>query len=150
MRGRKPKPTKLRLIQGNPGKRSINKDEPKFTAGTPDCPDHLDTVAKKEWHRITAELDAQGLLRKVDRAAIASYCTLWSRYVKCERVLAKSSLREVVKGKVQNHGLLRESRACQRDMMKIIVEYGFTASSTTRIHATPTNPDEDKDKGFFG
>jgi len=150
MRGRKPKPTRLRLIQGNPGKRPFNKREPKFTAGAPDCPDHLDTVAKKEWYRITAELAAQGLLTKMDRAALSSYCTLWSRHVKCERVLAKSSLREIIKGRVQNHGLLRESRACLRDMNKIGVEFGFTASSRTRIQATPTNPDEEKDKEFFG
>jgi len=138
------------MLLGNPGKRRINKSEPKFSPGAPDCPDHLDTLAKQEWYRITAELDAQGILTKVDRAPLASYCTLWSRYVKIERILEKSSLREVVKGRVQNHGLLRESRNCQHDMVKIAGLYGFTPSDRTRIQATHPGDDDEKEKGFFG
>jgi len=150
MKGRKPKPSALRLLQGNPGRRPYNNREPKFSPGAPDCPPHLDALGRQEWFRVTAELDAQNLLTKVDRGAISIYCSNWSRYVKCERILDKSSMREVVKGRVQNHGLLRVSNACQDRMMKVIVEYGFTASSRTRIHASARGDQDDVDDKFFG
>jgi hypothetical protein len=41
MRGRKPKPTALKRLDGNPGKRGYNHDEPVLPEGLPDCPGHL-------------------------------------------------------------------------------------------------------------
>lgn len=38
MRGRKPKPTHLKLLEGNPGHRPINGAEPKPNPGLPTCP----------------------------------------------------------------------------------------------------------------
>ncbi|MDV7837578.1 phage terminase small subunit P27 family, partial [Pseudomonas aeruginosa] len=41
-RGRKPKPTAKKALAGNPGKRALNKDEPKFSDVTDiDAPGHL-------------------------------------------------------------------------------------------------------------
>ena len=37
-RGRKPKPTALKLLEGNPGNRPLNIAEPRPT-GVPNCPD---------------------------------------------------------------------------------------------------------------
>ena len=52
MRGRKPKPTVLKLLDGNPGKRTINDREPTAAGGIPELPDWLDDEAKAEWYRI--------------------------------------------------------------------------------------------------
>ena len=61
MAGRKPKPTEMKRAQGNPGRRPLNNNEPKPT-GIPQCPSHLNEVAKREWRRIAPELIALGLL----------------------------------------------------------------------------------------
>ncbi len=37
MAGRKPKPTALKELEGNPGKRKLNKKEPIPGKGMPDC-----------------------------------------------------------------------------------------------------------------
>ncbi len=55
MRGRKPKPTRLKIIDGNPGKRPIRGDEPQPPKGQPSCPAHLSPTAKLtrrggRWH----------------------------------------------------------------------------------------------------
>ena len=71
MRGRKPKPTALKLIEGNPGKRAINGQEPMPPASLPDCPQHLTTEARAEWQRLAEILNGIGLLTQVDRAAMA-------------------------------------------------------------------------------
>lgn len=38
MAGRKPKPTALKKLEGNPGKRKLNTKEPVPAKGMPDCP----------------------------------------------------------------------------------------------------------------
>jgi len=49
MRGRKPKPTQLKLLEGNRGHRPINGAEPKPPGAQPTCPTHLSPTAKAEW-----------------------------------------------------------------------------------------------------
>ena len=41
MRGRKPTPTRLKLIHGNPGNRPLNPNKPEPRAAIPTCPSHL-------------------------------------------------------------------------------------------------------------
>lgn len=41
MAGRKPKPTAIKELEGNPGKRKLNKKEPKPDKGMPVCPEWL-------------------------------------------------------------------------------------------------------------
>ena len=52
MAGRKPKPTAVKKMEGNPGKRKLNTKEPVPAKGMPVCPDWLMPEAKKEWERL--------------------------------------------------------------------------------------------------
>ena len=47
-RGRKPKPTALKVLEGNPGKRPLNENEPKPENKAPRCPSWLEQEAKNE------------------------------------------------------------------------------------------------------
>jgi P27 family predicted phage terminase small subunit len=73
MKGRKPKPTYLKILEGNPGKRPL-KEHPKPEPIAPSCPYWLSPRAKSEWRRIAPELEKLGLLTKLDRTALAGYC----------------------------------------------------------------------------
>lgn len=46
-RGRKPKPTAMKELEGNPGKHPLNTSEPKPTKKAPACPKWLEPEAKK-------------------------------------------------------------------------------------------------------
>ena len=59
-RGRKPKPTALKVLEGNPGKRPMNMNEPVPPKGTVKCPAWLEPEAKKEWKRLASSLEAMG------------------------------------------------------------------------------------------
>lgn len=48
MAGRKPKPTARKTLEGNPGKRKINKKEPIPVKGILTCPEWLLPEAKME------------------------------------------------------------------------------------------------------
>ena len=50
-RGRKPKPTHLKLIEGNPGKRPIRTGPERPVTTMPEPPDHLNADARTEWDR---------------------------------------------------------------------------------------------------
>src|SRR4029077_11756272 len=89
MRGRKPKPTVLKLLDGNPGKRRINDREPASIPGFPEMPDWLDDEAKAEWNRIIPELHEMGVLSRADRPALTGYCNAWSRWVHAEGQVRK-------------------------------------------------------------
>ena len=69
--GRKPKPTAIKKLEGNPGKRQLNENEPKPVKKAPKCPMWLETEAKKEWRRTARQLEDLGILTEVDMAAFA-------------------------------------------------------------------------------
>jgi P27 family predicted phage terminase small subunit len=86
-RGGKPKPTAIRRLEGNPGNRAYNHDEPVPPSTLPDCPDHLNPEAQSEWHRLAQVLHQMGVLTFVDRAALAAYCQCYGRWVEAEEKL---------------------------------------------------------------
>ncbi len=144
MRGRKLKPTKLKELAGNPGKRAINAKEPKPNVEIPTCPNHLTGVAHQEWDRVTKELQAMGVIARIDRAVLAAYCTAYKDYVKAENKLKKEG--EVIiyeSGNLaQNPWVGIKNRAIER-MVKIAAEFGMTPSSRGRLEVqTPTEEDE--------
>jgi P27 family predicted phage terminase small subunit len=144
MAGRKPKPTQLKELNGNPGKRPLNRNEPKFS-GTPTCPKHLDKVARAEWKRLSAELTANGLLTTVDRAALAGYCSAWARWVAAElKIQTDGTVINSPKSgyPIQNPHVGIANTALDQ-MRKFAVEFGMTPSSRSRINVAdaPTSGD---------
>ena len=71
-RGRKPTPTAIKMLEGNPGKRALNNNEPKPAKKAPRCPSWLEDEAKKEWKRMGKILEQMGLLTDMDMAAGAT------------------------------------------------------------------------------
>ena len=69
MAGRKPKPTAIKKLEGNPGKRKLNTKEPIPAKGMPECPQWLLAEAKKEWERLADLMNQMGVLTEVDMAA---------------------------------------------------------------------------------
>ena len=68
-RGRKPKPTAMKELEGNPGKHPLNTSEPKPNKKAPACPKWLEPEAKKEWRRLAKQMEAIGILTEVDHPA---------------------------------------------------------------------------------
>ena len=87
--GRPPKPTALKLLTGNAGKRPLPENEPApvVPSRLPPPPKHLSDEAKSEWRRMGRELLRLGLLTTIDRAEFALYCQAWGRWVEAEEAL---------------------------------------------------------------
>ena len=134
MRGRKPKPTAVKIMEGNLGKRKIRGDEPKPPGSLPDCPEHLSTEAKAEWHRIAKSLNVIGLLTQVDRATMAAYCQCWGRWVEAEQKLAETpAILRTPAGYIQQSPWLSISNKQLELMARYMTELGLTPASRSRL-----------------
>ena len=133
-RGRKPKPTALKIAEGNPGKRRINGQEPKPPGSLPDCPPHLSAVAREEWNRIAASLNRIGLLTQVDRTTMAGYCQCYGRWVEAELKLAETpAILRMPSGYIQQSPWLTIAHKQLELMAKYMAELGLTPASRSRL-----------------
>lgn len=145
--GRKPVPTRLRLARGS--RRPINLNEPKPKACKPRCPSHLSDEAKAEWKRISVHLAREGLLTQLDRTALALYCQAYGRWVEAEAKAVEHGL--VVKttnGNAIPNPYLGVANKAAKQMLEILVEFGMTPSSRTRVTAVE-EPDAGDPKARF-
>lgn len=139
--GRKPKPTALKIISGNPGKRPLKEIEQKFKASRLEMPDFLNAEAKEEWRRTFELLFNAGIVTDADRAALAAYCQSYGIWVQAERELQKLQQTNVLNGLILEtkygnfiqHPMLGIANKARADMVKYAVEFGMTASSRSRI-----------------
>uniref|UniRef100_A0A6M3KE66 Putative terminase n=1 Tax=viral metagenome TaxID=1070528 RepID=A0A6M3KE66_9ZZZZ len=131
MRGRKTKPTHLKIVTGNPGHRPLNENEPQPAKVMPECPSHLDTGAKKEWKRVAPMLFQIGVLSEIDGTMLATYCQLYSDWVKVSKEKKKKDF-ELVNGGRQNSLMLIQA-ALVKDIRSMCSEFGMTPSSRGRL-----------------
>ncbi len=102
-RGPLPKPAVLKLLEGNPGKRSLDlSDGVNPRVAIPTFPKHLGPEARKEWKRITPLLEELGLISGLDRAALALYCQAAGRLAELETAFNGKVDRLVEAGKSKN------------------------------------------------
>ena len=135
-RGPSPKPTALKKAEGNPGKRKLNEQEPKPVPGVPQCPDHLDAVAKKEWARLSEILLAMRVLTEADYIALGNLCQAYSTLIDAQRHLNKGGiLFKTPNGYIQQNPLLAIIRTQMHIVNDLLREFGLTPSSRTRLIA---------------
>ena len=139
-RGPAPKPSSLKLVQGNPGRRPVADGEPTPEVVAPDCPGHLLAEARGEWDRIMPFLLRYRLVTEIDTAALALYCQAYGRWQEAERRIAE--MREkggdglLVKAPsgypIQNPYLAIANRAME-DCHKYLQQFGLSPSARTRV-----------------
>jgi P27 family predicted phage terminase small subunit len=150
VRGRKPKPTVLKIREGNPGKRALNDREPTPADGVPDRPEMLIGEAAAEWDRVSQVLAEMGLLTRADRSALAAYCTAYARWLQAEEQVAKfgTIVKSPEKGFPMKSPYLTVADQALETMRKFMVEFGLTPSSRSRIRLPGHGPAEDEFDAF--
>ncbi len=140
-RGRKPKPTALKVLEGNPGKRPLNTNEPIPPKGTIKCPNWLMPEAKKEWKRLAPALEAMGVLTVADEKAFAGYCQAYARWREAEEFITQhGSIFKTPSGYVQQVPKVSIAQQNLKIMQSICSEFGLTPATRARIIAG--GPDE--------
>ncbi len=143
-RGRKPKPTAIKQLEGNPGKRELNKYEPKPEKKAPRCPAWLDSEAKKEWRRMAKQLEELGILTEVDMAAFAGYCQTYARWKEAEEFISKhGTIVKTPSGYWQQVPQVSIAQTYLKIMNRFCEQFGLTPSSRSRIVADKAMESED-------
>jgi len=147
MAGRKPKPTAVKKLEGNPGKRKLNTREPMPDKGMPDCPKWLLPDAKEEWNRLCEKLNQMGVLTDIDRAAFAAYCQSYARWKEAqEHINSEGATYETEKGMQRPNPYVAICNTEQRLMMSAASEFGLTPSARSRIMAASSLNKNDVDE----
>jgi len=145
MKGRKPSPTALKMIMGNPGKKRLKVGEPKPESDIPTPPEHLDEYAREEWYRLATGLYNLGILYDIDRAIFANYCIKYSEVRACHEILNHMAaedreaafLDKKPSGIVCEQALRKIADQAALDMLKFGAEFGLTPSSRVRLAIDP-------------
>jgi len=147
MKGRKPTPTALRLLRGNPRKHPVNAKEPKpASLENLEPPEWLDDAAKIEWRRIAPMLARLGVLTETDADALCAYCesfTTWK--IATKRIRQFGMVVKVGKGGIEIPVIspyVKIAHHAMAQMKSFLTEFGMTPSSRARIHtAAPDTPE---------
>lgn len=128
MRGRKPKPTALKIIAGNPGKRALPGNEP-IPEGDAEMPDWLSDGARKVWGELAPGLEDMGVLTSGDSESFAMYCT------------------EVAAYRADPAGTTVGAKAL---IARLGGEFGWSPATRARIAARPVTDPVEAEKRAFG
>jgi P27 family predicted phage terminase small subunit len=136
VRGRRPKPTRIKALTGNPGKRPLNIHEPRPEPALPACPRELSPSVQQEWARLTAELSKLNLITNLDRGALATYCGAYAMWAEAMEQIQKygTMVKSPTGFPIQSPYLAIVNRQAEI-MMRIASEFGFTPASRSRITA---------------
>ena len=150
--GRKPKPTAIKILEGNPGKRPLNRSEIVFPKKAPPCPDWLDDDAKREWRRLAGTMEAMGVLTKADLAAFAVYCDAYSKWKEATEFINQHGQIFQVKasGYIQQVPQVSIAQTYAKLMMNIATEFGLTPAARSRIVAAGADCAEDEMDKLLG
>ena len=130
----KRKPHAIKVIEDSRWKDTDS--EPNVEPAIPTMPQHIvnDEEAKKEWKRIAPLLKNAGLLTLIDRAALAAYCQLWSRWSSAENnILTNGVIIPAPSGYPIVNPALSIANSSMKLMVKFLGEFGMSPSSRTRV-----------------
>jgi P27 family predicted phage terminase small subunit len=157
LRGPAPKPTALKLLQGNAGHRALNAAEPKPVEQAPPCPRYIrdDPEAAKEWKRLTPILLRMRVLTEADATVLASLCLTHSHLLR-----NLDAMRKLNQGKSGIAGMVLQTKtgylaanqiylnvtAAIDQELKLCRELGLTPSARSRIQTAGAEKQQPENK----
>lgn len=143
------KPTALKLIEGNKGKRALSKNEPDPEyLNNLSAPEFLSADAAAVWDEIVPNLRQARMLTKVDVPMLAMGCNAIAQY----RAAAKQVGADLVKAKMVaplegdgpavptgehvNPWLIVQSMSFKQ-AMAVFVQFGMSPAARTRVAVNP-------------
>ena len=118
-RGPKPTPTPILKLRGS--WRGKDRPDADLQPNLPKMPSRLSPAAKAEWKRRVPELDALGVLQKVDVTILAMYCRDFVEWDAACREIDKLKSQFISVGREVSAGgvVLKPGRVCQHPLFAI-------------------------------
>jgi P27 family predicted phage terminase small subunit len=140
MPGPPPKPTALRIYEGNRSHRPLPDREPTPLTGEPEMPRHLDAQARREWRRLVPLLLSMRVLSAADGVALGILCQAYSTLIRAQSLMLRSAkgsasalLMKTPSGYVMQSPLLAIINTQAEIVNRQLQQFGMTPASRTRV-----------------
>lgn len=136
------KPTALKLVTGNPGKRALPKHEPQFKKGVGQPPESLDSVGMQCWKRLAILLDRTGVLTAPDELALERMCDAYADIQACKALIERDGRTYTTTAPdgnklIKQNPAVAQLRAADALFKSYLTEFGLTPAARSKVHATP-------------
>lgn len=140
MKGRKPKDLALKLLQGNPGRRSLEGNAAAFVVSAPEKPAGLDAFASTEWDRLVESLAPVLCSASVGTLLVA--CDAYADMMQANEVLRKQGRTYTTKTEsgsvlVRQRPEVRMKENARRCYQQALSELGASPVGSTRVRKLP-------------
>ena len=140
MRGRKPKPLALRILEWNPGKRKLP-NAPNFAGSFGPPPRWLGKIGTELWRQLAPELEAKRLAAPAYRTLFLALCANYERAVTATRAIQRHGMTyKTPNGAHRRRPEVGIEVQAWALVVKFCVEFGLTPSAVGRINL-PQGPE---------
>lgn len=143
-RGPQPKPTALKLLEGNPGKRRLNVAEVK-PVGTLKKPALITGPAAEEWDRVIISMPP-GFFTAADQPVLVTFCLAWVLYQKALAIIARKPAdgggmeARGSQGQPVAHPQLAVIKSYSELILKCADRLGMSPAARTRLDSPEDDP----------
>lgn len=145
--GRPAKPTTIKTLQGNPGKRKLPQNEPRYESGIPTCPAYLNADGKRWFGRVGKILDGAKVLTKADGDLLEQLALSYQTIRQAERQMKKHGiLIDGTEGGLKKNPAATVLAEQQRILLSGLAQLGLTPATRGKVQALA----EEEDAGPLG
>lgn len=151
-----PKPTALRVLEGNPSHRPLPPNEPKPLVLTEfSAPEWLTETGQRAYLAIAPELAKAGLLTRIDVMALGMLCDAMADYLDAAAVLkaeGRTYEHENTRGSIvlKDRPEVRQKAEAWGRVLELMLRFGMTPGDRTRIQVSLDTDDDDPFEQFDG
>ena len=151
MRGRKRKPTAVKQLAGNPGKHKLNKSEPEPELVLPPAPADLTPLGRAKWDEMSLLLFNQGVMTEMDLEILHLFCGEYEMFVEVSKNMKAfgGPVVKTDKGNPIQNPYLSVANQCKERMIKILLEFGMSPASRSRVTTAPKAKPKSLAEKFF-
>lgn len=141
-KGQKPKPTQIKIAEGNRSKVAKDQLRPDTPGlGRPRVPMHLSAEERRLWADVVRSLPPT-LLTMADEAVLERFAIYWARFREAGKMIAKTGLMvQSPNGPIRNP-LLVVQNACSKEMHAAGSEIGLSPVARARMAGAGSEEDD--------
>lgn len=141
-KGQKPKPSQIKILEGNRSKVAVANLGPDLRGiSSPRVPLHLSADERKLWADVVASLPV-GLLSRADETILERFAVAWARFREAGRLIAKSGLLvQSPQGPIRNP-LLVVQNACAKELHAAGSDLGLSPVARARMSQIGSEGDD--------
>lgn len=138
IRGRKPKPTNIKVLEGNPGKRPLNQQEPVFDAAYLRVPyGRLPAEGQRLWRELAPQLTQAGVLTQADLPALEMACLHYAVVRQAVDLIREEGIITSTRDSIKKHPAMSVLNENSAMFYRYLAAFGLTPSDRVKIKADP-------------